>query len=177
MLRAKGGDRSAFAKVYALGWEPVRRAVESAGFDRSLAEDVAQETFVKLWFAKESYSPALRVLPWARTIARRTLIDVLRRRRTERAVARTLETAGPSPSASVDASIDARRRVRAVEESMRALPPSQARALAAVATNAASLSDVAKELGESPVALRLRVHRARAALRSRLGDSLGAAAP
>lgn len=175
MLRAKGGDRLAFARVYALGWEPVRRAVESAGFDRSLAEDIAQETFVKLWHAKESYSPHLRVLPWARTIARRTLIDVLRRRRTEREMSRTIEMAAPLACASIEASVDARRRVRAVVESMRSLPQTQARALAAVATTAASLSDVAREMGESPVALRLRVHRARAALRSRLGDQARAA--
>lgn len=49
--------------------------------DRSLAEDVLQDVYLKVWQAAGSYSPqAGRPLPWLCTIARNRAIDGIRRK-------------------------------------------------------------------------------------------------
>lgn len=49
--------------------------------DRSLAEDVLQDVYLKLWQSAASYAPSAGApLPWLCTIARNRAIDGLRRR-------------------------------------------------------------------------------------------------
>ena len=47
--------------------------------DRALAEEAAQEAFVRAWRAAASYDPSRELGPWLATIARRCAIDVYRR--------------------------------------------------------------------------------------------------
>ena len=64
------------ARVYGLVLTIVR--------DPGLAEDVAQETFVRAWRSAESYDPRRgRVAAWLLTIARNAAIDAMRVRRPE----------------------------------------------------------------------------------------------
>lgn len=60
-----------------------RRAVWGAALsvlgDPHLAEDAAQETFLRAWKFRESFQPGRPFTPWLLTIARRTAVDVHRR--------------------------------------------------------------------------------------------------
>jgi RNA polymerase sigma-70 factor (ECF subfamily) len=49
--------------------------------DRGLAEEAAQQTFVKAWRAAQSLDDEREMTPWLAAIARRAAIDVLRRER------------------------------------------------------------------------------------------------
>ncbi len=73
------GDVDALAAVY----DRYHRAVWSVSMsvlrDRSLAEDAAQETFLRAWRAAAGYDAGRDLGPWLLTIARRTAIDVYRR--------------------------------------------------------------------------------------------------
>jgi len=48
--------------------------------DRELAEDLSQETFIKVFNAIDSYNPAYKFSSWIFKIANNTAIDVLRRK-------------------------------------------------------------------------------------------------
>jgi RNA polymerase sigma factor (sigma-70 family) len=70
---AAGFVRRFQARVYGLALTIVR--------DRAVAEDVAQETFVRAWKQAASYDPRRgRVLTWLLAIARNRAIDVTRLR-------------------------------------------------------------------------------------------------
>lgn len=162
-------ERDAFQRVYRLAWLPVVRCIECATRDAALAQDIAQETFIKVWHARASYQPGAKVLPWMRTIARRTLIDALRRARLERQTLRHIKhDAGTFQDARLDEAADARRTSQAIVVTMEQLPPKQAEALRLVAREGGNLAHLAERLGDSPLALRLRLHRARATLRKSL---------
>lgn len=176
MGRFSAGDDAAFSSVYALAWEPVVRALLCATHDRALSEDVAQETFLKIYAARDAYRPGARVLPWARTIARRTLIDFVRRQTLERAFAKTVASSTVEAHGRTDEQLDAKRAAARTLEALALLPPRQAQALELVTTDGATVVDIARRLGETALAVRLRVHRARACLREQLSDLLDDAA-
>jgi RNA polymerase sigma factor (sigma-70 family) len=73
---AAGFVRRFQARVYGLALTIVR--------DRAIAEDVAQETFVRAWRRAASYDARRgRVLPWLLAITRNRAIDVTRLRSSE----------------------------------------------------------------------------------------------
>jgi RNA polymerase sigma-70 factor (ECF subfamily) len=99
--------------------------------DAQLAEDVAQEAFVRAWRHAPSYDPYRgAVAPWLLTITRNVALDLLRSRRVrpteplEGHVARLLSEDGLPDDLAV-ASADARRVVTALA----ALPEGQRRAV------------------------------------------------
>jgi len=124
------------ARVYGLVITIVR--------DPGIAEDVAQETFVRAWRNAGTYDARRgRVATWLLTIARNAAIDAMRVRRPEpldpEIVAARLQ---PAPGAVDESSVhDERMRVRgALEE----LPAPQRRALFL----AAFAGRTAREIGE-----------------------------
>jgi RNA polymerase sigma-70 factor (ECF subfamily) len=75
----RAGDVAALGAVYDRWSRPVWSVALSVLGDAGLAEDAAQETFLRAWRAASSYDPNRPLGPWLFTIARRTAIDVLRR--------------------------------------------------------------------------------------------------
>jgi RNA polymerase sigma-70 factor (ECF subfamily) len=75
----RAGDLDALARLC----ERYRRAVWAVALtvlrDPHLAEDAAQETFLRVWRARASFDPARPFGPWLFTVARRTAVDVHRR--------------------------------------------------------------------------------------------------
>lgn len=75
----RSGDLDALAQLC----DTYRRAVWAVALtvlrDRHLAEDAAQETFLRIWRARATFDSARPFVPWLMTVARRTAIDVHRR--------------------------------------------------------------------------------------------------
>lgn len=82
LLTAAGaGDRQAFAELYAHSSAKLFGLVLRICRQRPLAEDVLQETFVKIWrFAASYRAEAAPPLTWMAAVARNTAIDAMRRR-------------------------------------------------------------------------------------------------
>ena len=75
----RDGDVDALGAVYDRYSRPVWAVAMRVLGDRALAEDAAQETFLRAWRAAADFDPGRPLAPWLFTIARRTAIDVLRR--------------------------------------------------------------------------------------------------
>jgi RNA polymerase sigma-70 factor (ECF subfamily) len=73
------GDTDALGAVYDRFSRPVWSVAMSVLRDRALAEDAAQDAFLRAWRAAASFDPSRELAPWLLTIARRTALDVLRR--------------------------------------------------------------------------------------------------
>ncbi len=79
-LAARDGSQLAFGELVRRFERPVFALVLRLVRDRALAEDLAQESFVKAWRALASYDPQRKLASWLLKIAHNTAIDHLRRR-------------------------------------------------------------------------------------------------
>jgi RNA polymerase sigma-70 factor (ECF subfamily) len=80
MIRIQGGDNSAFAEVVAQYEGALLGFFIRNVRDRQLAEDLTQETLLKVFNQSWDYLPLGRFRAWMFRIARNLLIDDLRRR-------------------------------------------------------------------------------------------------
>lgn len=85
LLAAARGDRAAFRALYDASAPKLFGVVLRIVRNRQVAEDVLQETYVKVWQSAERFSPeAGRPLPWLAAIARNAAIDRIRSEKIDR---------------------------------------------------------------------------------------------
>lgn len=128
------------------------------------AEDLLQETWLRLHRARATYRYDEPVMPWIFAIANHTRLDRLRKtmRRPEVAmdsppdIAAQPQTSGDRPG---------------VEELLRGLPDSQREVLLMLKVSGMSLEEVAQATGSSVGSVKQKAHRAYEKLRSLLGGS------
>jgi RNA polymerase sigma-70 factor, ECF subfamily len=76
---ARDGDREAFMRLVRRHQAGVRAFVHGLVGDRALAEDVAQEAFLRAWRSLKTLRDDAAFATWLYTIARRAALDELRR--------------------------------------------------------------------------------------------------
>jgi RNA polymerase sigma-70 factor (ECF subfamily) len=171
MDRFANGNEAAFGDVYAGCAPAIRRWLSRLTRESALAEDLVQETLLRMYQARATWRRGACVMPWARTIARRLFLDGLRRSRSEEAVHRLFTDACAAGSVvRADVELAARRMAEIVSATVAGLPPAQQEAFRLVSEQELSLSDACAALGDTNLAVRLRVHRARRAIRIALAE-------
>jgi RNA polymerase sigma factor (sigma-70 family) len=170
MERYADGDVAAFEVVYRAVAPAVRACLRHWTQDQSSAEDLLQETFLRVHRARDRYRTGAPVGPWVLTIARRLAIDALRRRaHTPHAPSRRGEL--PDPGAwptPIDELDEAARLVHDLREAIALLPDTMRPVVALHHLEGQPLPVVAASLGISPGAARVRAHRGYARLRETL---------
>lgn len=78
--RFRIGDEAAVKAVYDRYGGPVFALSLSILGEHGLAADATQQTFIKAWRAATTYDPERSFGPWIYAIARRTAIDIYRKR-------------------------------------------------------------------------------------------------
>jgi RNA polymerase sigma-70 factor (ECF subfamily) len=101
VLRARDGQEAAYRELIRRYERPVFSLIYRMVRDRETAEDLAQETFIKVLNAIARYRPEFKFSSWVFKIANNTAIDHLRRRELD-----TLSLEG-SPHASTPDAIEA----------------------------------------------------------------------
>src|ERR1700729_166170 len=81
MERYAGGDSAAFAQVYDAIAPRLFGYLLRQTRDRSRAEDLVQQTMLHIHRARDRFIAGAEVRPWAFAIARRLLVDEIRRGR------------------------------------------------------------------------------------------------
>jgi RNA polymerase sigma-70 factor, ECF subfamily len=79
--RVAAGDRTALAALYELHGQAILAQAVLAVGDRTLAEEILQDTMLALWRGAASFRGDSRVRTWLIAIARRQARDRMRRRR------------------------------------------------------------------------------------------------
>jgi RNA polymerase sigma-70 factor, ECF subfamily len=82
MARVAQGDARAFRALSDAHLKPVYVYLTRLLHSEAEAQDVAQETFLRVWQNASSYQPKARITTWIHAIARHLAIDRLRRRKT-----------------------------------------------------------------------------------------------
>lgn len=180
MDRFAAGDDGALGDVYDLAAPSVMTFLMGLTRDRQRAEDLTQETFLRIHRARGLFHPGAPVLPWAYTIARRLFLDDVRTRRAGRVVsfapagegdeAPALDVAATGPSA--EELFADKELSRNLDEALQKLPETQASAFRLLKGEGLSVAEVAAIMGTTRGAVKLRAHRAYEALRGLLRPDL-----
>jgi RNA polymerase sigma-70 factor, ECF subfamily len=80
----RGGSREAATELFTRHYRGVWKAAFAIGGRRSLADEAAQETFVRMIERIDQYDPRRPLRPWLQRIAANRVIDHLRRERRDR---------------------------------------------------------------------------------------------
>ena len=169
-VRSIGTDPAAFTEFYRAHVDEVTRFVTRRVADPQLAADLTADVFLGVIEAAAGYRGSFGgPRTWLFGIARNVIAAEFRRsarqRRAEGLIAgRRLLDAGDVDR--LVAKIDAFRHVRELHEELQALPDGERAILELVAVDGLSVAEAAAALGIRPVAARVRLHRARRALRS-----------
>jgi RNA polymerase sigma-70 factor (ECF subfamily) len=186
MARYCAGDVTAFQKLYGLLAPRILAYLRGLLMgDQAAAEDMLQLTFLKVHEARDTYVRGANPIPWIYTIAHRTTLDELRKRKRSRVrLTKDGEVggAGSEPAAAISgAASDSEHEVdrEAIAGALAALehlPANQREALLLTKVHGRSHAEAAQITGTTPGAIKLRAHRAYVTLRQLLGKKPGAEA-
>ena len=183
MVRYCDGETGAFDELYEEVAPRLLGYLVKLSNQRSLAEDLLQETFIKVHRARASYIRTSDPLPWMFAIAHRTFIDEMRRRgRSHERIATTDElpeiaTTMTGAREEHDDALDT-ELVREALDALGTLPITQREAVVLTKLEGKSVAEAAAIAGTSLGAMRVRMHRGyevlrkllRSPARSRPGD-------
>lgn len=165
MDRYARGDDAAFELVHDALRPRLVRYLRRQLADPEVAEELVQEAFFHMIDARSRFIPGARVLPWAYAIARGLLIDWLRRARTRRSYV-TREELVPQRVATPLELAEAAQTARSLDDKLRAMPETHREVFRLLKQDGLSLEQAAETLGTTVTAIKLRSHRAYAALRA-----------
>jgi RNA polymerase sigma-70 factor (ECF subfamily) len=174
MDRYAQGDDRAFATLHAGLRAMLHRFLGRLTGAPALAEDLLQETFIRMHRARGSFARGAAVTPWAYTIARNAWLDHVRAARVREGarahVARGIsegESTGPDDDS--EQILIARQTAEIVQQILAKLPASQREAFVLLRYEGMSVEEAAEIVGSTPTAVKLRAFRAYEALRDALG--------
>lgn len=167
VARVAAGERSAYRELVRRHAGGIQRYAERLVRERSEAEDVTQETFLRLWTKARDYDPVARVTTWLYRIAHNLAVDRLRAR--GRLDALDDPDIEPAPESQRQSELlEGKQRAEALSAALDALPPRQASALSLVHLQGLSGAEAAAVLGLSAEALESLLSRGRRGLKARL---------
>jgi RNA polymerase sigma-70 factor (ECF subfamily) len=172
------GDRRAFEQLFARLAPRLHRFFRRSFQAEATADDLLQQTFLKVHKARATYKQEMRVAPWAFAIAARVRLDEFRRRKRlaedgdEEALARADEQQAAATPAEAEA-LDA-GTAEAVRRAVDALPESQRVVIHLNRFEGMTFAESARVLGTTEGAVKLRAFRAYGTLREKLAPTVAA---
>ena len=166
------GDPAAFDSVYDAFHARLYNFLARLSNSRDVAEDLVEETWLRLVVHAQRLQPDTRLGPWLFTVARHLHTSYRRSRILEDSHASGLlglwpsGSTGPSPFEAAEAS-EAERRIATV---LASLPAAYREALLLVGVEGLRPAEAAEVCGVTAEAMRQRLSRARALLARRLTD-------
>ncbi len=170
--QAQHGDRNAFGELVSRYYPGVVRVVYRLCGDTGLAEDMAQEAFLRGWINLPSFHPQTSLRNWLYRIAVNATLDVLRRKSED-----TLEDEAvqmyPDQAAGPETTLIEKERVALLQQAMRALPEAARSVLVLREYGDMSYQEIASALDVPVGTVMSRLNYARNRLRELLkGDLL-----
>lgn len=168
MRRAQDGDRDAYAALLHAIVPYLRHLATRNQIAASDVEDVVQDILLTVHDIRHTYNPIRPFGPWLVAIARRRIIDHLRRgaRARAREPDRTVDVETlAAPEANLP---EARCSAGSLRAAVAALPAGQRQAIELLKFEELSLAQASARTGLSVSALKVATHRALRALRRRL---------
>lgn len=187
MQRVQGGEEAALGSLMERWERPVKAVIARIVFNAAEAEDLAQETFVRVWTQRARFHAGAEFRPWLFAIAVNLARNRLRwwRRRPTVSLDEWTERSGREPGARGERSgaggeetngaeaLERAERAATVQAAVAALPLDLREALVLFEYERCSHAEIATALGCTPKAVESRLYRAREKLRAALGRTAG----
>ena len=162
MAQALGGSQSAFEQIVRRYQRPIISLIARMTKDRALAEDLAQETFVKAFRSLAAFDTTRRLSSWLFRIAHNTALDALRRSRSPVISTVAMSTFDDRPATSPEPDPVVREALgQALEAALAQLRPDHSAAIMLRYEEGLSFDEIGIVLGVPEVTARSHVHRAR----------------
>jgi RNA polymerase sigma-70 factor (ECF subfamily) len=174
MGRYAAGETAAFGELYPMLAPRLYRLCLRLSFGRPAADDLFQDTLLRLHRGLPGYMPGAPVLPWACSIARSAHRDHLRARRRrpydlpDRTGADSGVDSVPSREASPESTVRARDILSVIEGELRRMSEKNRSAYVLLRDEGLSVAEVALLLDTSIPVVKQRAHRAYEQIRDAL---------
>ncbi len=177
MLEVRDGSAAAFEELVLRYQQRLVNVLEHMVDNRDLAEDLAQEVFLRVYRARRSYVPGAKFSSWLFTIANRVALNALRNRSRRREVSLQLRSTGFSgvrPMERVLLASSGQMPTRQLDKAelrdvvrlaLRALNERQRMAVLLSKFEEMCYADIAETMELSPQAIKSLLSRARTNLR------------
>lgn len=165
--KCRRGDRQAFDELIRLYYDYVSGFLLKTTADAVLAEDLTQETFLKMIRGIERFDLSGRASfgTWLITIAKNCYIDCLRRSRVR---IEDIEALALEADGNVADEVERRLQYEQVLSAMETLPPEQALAIRLKYVEDMTLAQIAERFGVEPKTIKSRIHDGTVKLRKKL---------
>lgn len=174
MHRYADGDNTAFADVFAGLGPRLRLFLRRMGASPEAADDLTQETFMRIVAARGSFAQGKPVAPWAYSIARNCFISHTRSKKSKLARSSLnsdeLELPATNTPTAEEESM-ARESAHVVSRALAAMTPARREAFVLLRYEGLSVAAAAQIVGISEGALKIRAFHAYEILRSALSGS------
>ncbi|MGV8998301.1 MAG: RNA polymerase sigma factor [Parvibaculaceae bacterium] len=175
MIAAQAGDKVAYHSVLRDIVPVIERAARRQGVTGTSVDDVVQEVLSSIHNARHTYDPARSFTAWVTTISQRRALDLLRKQTRHGSRERHAPLAYESysePGMETDRGLVENDKKRILREAIAELGEGQREAVEHLALRELSLAEASRITGKSTGALKVNLHRAMKALRSRLGGQI-----
>jgi RNA polymerase sigma-70 factor (ECF subfamily) len=171
MAAAQAGDRIAYERLLRDCVPLIKAVARRQGVTGDRVDDVVQDVLLTIHRARQTYDPARSFTAWLSVIAARRAIDLLRqtgRHRAREVYAPLAAENYPDDSSNPSRGLDRADDAGAVGEALATLPLRQREAVQHLVLEERSLADAATLTRRSKGSLKVNLHRAFKALRSRV---------
>lgn len=176
MHRYADGEEAAFGEVFGCLAPRLRLFLRRLGCTPDVADDLTQETFLRMHHARGSFARGKQVAPWAYAIARNCFISQARSGKAKLARASVdaeqVELSAAAGSSGEQESI-ARQSAQVVSRALAAMTPARREAFVLLRYEGLSVAAAAQIVGISEGALKIRAFHAYEILRSALAGMEG----
>ncbi len=176
MLRVRAGDAASFEVLLRRYRLPMVNFFRRMLRDQALAEDLAQEVFLRIYKSRERYQPEARFTTWLYRIATNLALNAIRDRKDEVNEASASEESGAGtildrfvdPQPTVEQRLIQGDRERLIRQAVEGLPDNQRLAVILHKYQDVDYRQIAGILGVSESAVKSLLFRAYETLRVRL---------
>ncbi|MBI1955548.1 MAG: RNA polymerase sigma factor [Acidobacteria bacterium] len=179
MLRVKEGDEDSFAYLLSRHRDPVVNYLYRMVQNAAVAEELAQDVFLRVYRARLSYEPSAKFTTWLYRIATRVALNFLRDGRYAKNLeplddpvnGRARELRAPEPN--IEQRLVAEARQREIRQAVLLLPDKQRAAVILHKYQELDYKQIAETIGCSESAVKSLLFRAYEILRVRLAYLAG----
>ena len=175
MLRVRDGDETSFALLLNRHRGPVVHFLYRMVQNPGVAEELAQEVFLRVYKSRGTYEPTAKFTTWLFRIATHLALNWLRDGKAERGQESIDDTGGEGParqledrSGTIEQTLVYEARLREIRAAIEALPGKQRAAVLMHKYEEMEYSQIAGVLGCSESAVKSLLFRAYETLRARL---------
>jgi RNA polymerase sigma-70 factor, ECF subfamily len=171
VTRSREGDPRALAELYRRHAPALLAYLERMLRERAEAEDVLQETYLRIFQGRGRYVGRGRFRSWLFTVATRIAYDRRRAQRRHDELSSAVLDATRRPAEEPGHGVDHRDLLEIVESALADLPPAYAQAFFLRVHEDQSYREMAAICGEPEGTLRSRVHHAMKRVQRIVGES------